>query len=91
MLSPETKTMTHTLAASKAKIIKQEPQQQTTPKDIERTEEHEELKDKPNDLKRYEETLKQATFYYIRGEVQCSKGKHSSVKTPSNKMCQVLS
>ena len=52
---------------------------------------HEKLKDKPNDLKSCEETLKQATFYYIREEVQCSKGKHSIVMMPSNKMCQVLS
>ena len=41
MLRPETKTITHTLAASKTKIIKQEPQQQTTPKDKERTEDYE--------------------------------------------------
>ncbi|MDB2546788.1 hypothetical protein N9X50_03245 [Amylibacter sp.] len=30
--------MTRTLVASKIKILKQEPQQQTMPKDIERTE-----------------------------------------------------
>jgi hypothetical protein len=41
MLRPETKTMIRTLAASKTKIIKQEPQQQTTPKDKERTEDYE--------------------------------------------------
>jgi len=52
---------------------------------------HEKLKDKPNDLKRYEETLKQATSYYISEEVYSSKGKNSTVETPSNKMCQVLS
>ena len=51
MLRPETKTMTRTLVASKIKIIKQE-----------QLELHKELKDKPNDLKRYEEKLKQATF-----------------------------
>ena len=51
MLRSETKTITHTLAASKTKIIKQE-----------QLELHKELKDKPNDLKRYEEKLKQSTF-----------------------------
>ena len=35
----------------------------------------EELKDKPDDLKRYEEKLKQATFYYNRAEGCSSKGK----------------
>ena len=33
-----------------------------------------ELKDKPNDLKRYEEKLKQATFNYNRAEGYSSKG-----------------
>ena len=37
MAKPETKTVTRTVAAPKTKIVKQEPQQQTTPKDIERT------------------------------------------------------
>jgi hypothetical protein len=39
-----------------------------------------ELKDKPNDLKRYEEKLKQATFNYNRAEGYSSKGKHSTAK-----------
>ena len=46
---------------------------------------HEELKDNPNYLKRYEETLKQATFYYNRAEGYSSKGKHSTAKTFYNK------
>ena len=37
-----------------------------------------ELKDKPSDLKRYEEKLKQATFKYNRAEGYSSKGKHST-------------
>ena len=39
-----------------------------------------ELKDKPSDLKRYEEKLKQATFYFNRAEGYSSKGKHSTAK-----------
>ena len=39
-----------------------------------------ELKDKPSDLKRYEEKLKQATFNYNRAEGYRSKGKHSTSK-----------
>ena len=35
----------------------------------------EELKDKPSELKRYEEKLKRATFYYNRAEGYSSKGK----------------
>ena len=35
----------------------------------------EELKDKPSELKRYEEKLKQTTFYYNRAEGYSSKGK----------------
>jgi len=38
------------------------------------------LKDKPSDLKRYEEKLKQATFNYNRAEGYSSKGKHSTAK-----------
>jgi hypothetical protein len=34
---PETKTVTRTVAFPKTKIVKQEPQQQTTPKDTEQT------------------------------------------------------
>jgi hypothetical protein len=45
----------------------------------------EELKDKPSDLKRYEEKLKQATFEYNRAEGYSSKGKHSTAKTFYNK------
>jgi len=37
MEKPETKTVTRTVAVPKTKIVKQEPQQQTMPKDIERT------------------------------------------------------
>ena len=37
MAKPETKTVTRTVAVPKTKIVKQEPQQQTTPKDTERT------------------------------------------------------
>lgn len=39
-----------------------------------------ELKDKPSDLKRYEEKLKQATLNYNRAEGYSSKGKHSTAK-----------
>lgn len=39
-----------------------------------------EFKDKPSDLKRYEEKLKQATFHYNRAEGYSSKGKHSTAK-----------
>ena len=39
-----------------------------------------ELKDKPSDLKRYEEKLKQATFNYNRAVGYSSKGKHSTAK-----------
>ena len=39
-----------------------------------------ELKDKPSDLKRYEEKLKQAIFNYNRAEGYSSKGKHSTAK-----------
>ena len=41
----------------------------------------EELKDKPSELKRYEEKLKQVTFYYNRAEGCSSKGKHTTAKT----------
>jgi hypothetical protein len=40
----------------------------------------EELKDKPSDVKRYEEKLKQATFNYNRAEGYSSIGKHSTAK-----------
>ena len=36
MAKPEIKTVTRTVAVPKTKIVKQEPQQQTTPKDTER-------------------------------------------------------
>ena len=45
----------------------------------------EELKDKPSDLKRYEEKLKQATFNYNRAEGYSSKGKHPTAKKFYNK------
>ena len=44
-----------------------------------------ELKDKPSDLKQYEEKLKQATFNYNRAEGYSSKGKHSTAKKFYNK------
>ena len=44
-----------------------------------------ELKDKPSDLKRYEEKLREATFNYNRAEGYSSKGKHSTVKKFYNK------
>ena len=37
MAKPETKTVTRTVAVPKTKIVKQEPLQQTMPKDTERT------------------------------------------------------
>ena len=37
MAKPETKTITRTVAVPKTKIVKQAPQQQSTPKDTERT------------------------------------------------------
>ena len=37
MTRPKTKTVTHTIAVPKTKIVRQEPQHQTTPKDTERT------------------------------------------------------
>ena len=37
MAKPETKKVTRTVAVPKTKIVKQEPQQQTAPKDTERT------------------------------------------------------
>jgi len=39
-----------------------------------------ELKDKPSELKRYEEKLRQATFNYNRAEGYSSKGKHTTAK-----------
>ena len=45
----------------------------------------EELKDKPNELKRYEEKLREATFNYNRAEGYSSKGKHTTAKTFYNK------
>ena len=44
-----------------------------------------ELKDKPNDLERYEEKLKQATFNYNSAEGNSSKGKHTTTKKFCNK------
>ena len=44
-----------------------------------------EHKDKPSDLRRYEEKLKQATFNYNRAEGYSSKGKHSTAKKFYNK------
>jgi hypothetical protein len=50
-----------------------------------------ELKDKPSDLRRYEEKLKQATFNDNRAEGYSSNGKHSTAKKFYNKsesLCQ---
>lgn len=50
-----------------------------------------ELKDKPSELKRYEEKLKQATFNYNRAEGYSSKGKHSTAKrfySKSESLCE---
>ena len=44
-----------------------------------------EHKDKPDELKRYDERLKQATFYYNRAERYSSKGKHTTARTFYNK------
>ncbi|MEK9571569.1 MAG: hypothetical protein VW124_21285, partial [Paracoccaceae bacterium] len=44
-----------------------------------------ELRDKPSDLKRYEEKLREATFNYNRAEGYSSKGKHDTAKTFYNK------
>ena len=44
-----------------------------------------ELKDKPSELKRYEEKLREATFNYNRAEGYSSKGKHSTAKKFYNK------
>jgi hypothetical protein len=44
-----------------------------------------ELKDKPSELKRYEEKLKQATFNYNRAEGYSSKGNHATAMTFFNK------
>ena len=40
----------------------------------------EELNDKPNELKRYEDKLKKAIFNYSRAEGYSTKGKHSTAK-----------
>ena len=45
----------------------------------------EELKDKPNELKRYEEKLREATFNYNRAEGYSSKGKYTTAKKFYNK------
>ena len=37
MSKPETKTVTRSISVPKTKIVKQQPQQQTTPNDTERT------------------------------------------------------
>lgn len=50
-----------------------------------------ELKDKPNNLKRYEEKLREATFNYNRAEGYSSKGKHSTAKkfyNESESLCE---
>ena len=44
-----------------------------------------EVKDKPSELKRYEEKLKQATFNYNRAEGYSSKCKHATAKKFYNK------
>jgi hypothetical protein len=50
-----------------------------------------ELKDKPNDLKRYEEKLREATFSYNRAEGYSSKGNHGTAKSfynMSERLCE---
>lgn len=44
-----------------------------------------ELRDKPSELRRYEEKLREATFNYNRAEGYSSKGKHNTAKTFYNK------
>jgi len=44
-----------------------------------------ELKDKPNNFKRYEEKLREATFNYNRAEGYSSRGKHNTAKKFYNK------
>jgi len=44
-----------------------------------------ELKNKPSDLKRYEEKLREATFNYNRAEGYSKKGKHDTAKKFYNK------
>ena len=44
-----------------------------------------ELKDKPSELKRYEDKIRKATFNYNRAEGYSSKGKHSIAKKFYNK------
>ena len=51
----------------------------------------EELKDKPSELKRYEEKLREATFNYNRAEGYSSKGKHNTAKkfyNESESLCE---
>ena len=45
----------------------------------------EELKEKPNELKRYEDKLKQAIFNYSRAEGYSTNGNHSTAKEFHNK------
>lgn len=50
-----------------------------------------ELKDKPSDLKRYEEKLREATFNYNRAEGYSNKGRHSTAKkfySKSESLCE---
>ena len=51
----------------------------------------EELNDKPDELKRYEDKLKKAIFHYSRAEGYSAKGKHSTVEkfyTSSESLCE---
>ena len=51
----------------------------------------EELKDKPNELKRYENKLKKAIFNYSRAEGYSTKGKHSTAEkfhNSSESLCE---
>ena len=41
--------------------------------------------DKPDELRRYDEKLRNATFYYNRAEGYSSKGKHATAKKFYNK------
>ena len=51
----------------------------------------EELNDKPNELKRYEDKLKKSIFNYSRAEGHGTKGKHSTAKkfyNSSESLCE---
>ena len=70
MAKPETKTVTRTVAVPKTKIVTQQPQQQTTPKDTERTDftpirPQPPLPNQQDTEKNAENTLKSARFVAV--------------------------